>query len=157
MEPPRIELGSAKPSIAPLRPFPHLHLLPDGAPSGGLSISRLRLVSPSVTSFLVVSSLSSCHFSLLLPGCDKLAPCAIASHDVSLHLDVRLRERTAGWQFWCLPLFTSLSNSGRGNHLLSNVETCRPLVTHTVRRSARRARSALDVTDACYGVRSCAL
>ena len=141
MEPPRIELGSVKTSIAPLRPFPHLYLLPDGTPSGGQSISRLRLVSPSVTSFLVVSSLCRCHFSLLLPGCDKLAPCAIASHDVSLHLDVRLRERTAGWQFLCLPLFTSLSNSGRGNYFFFHIETCRPLVTQTVRLEAQHARS----------------
>jgi hypothetical protein len=34
--------------------------------------------------FLNVSVLSRRHPSLLLPGCDELAPCAIAGHDVSL-------------------------------------------------------------------------
>ena len=34
--------------------------------------------------FLAVSGLSHRHPSLLLPGCDGLAPCGIAAHDVSL-------------------------------------------------------------------------
>ena len=36
--------------------------------------------------FLIVSVLSRRHPPLLLPGCDELAPCAIAGHDVSLPL-----------------------------------------------------------------------
>ena len=41
-------------------------------------LSGRSLVFPNV------SCLSRRHPSLLLPGCDELAPCAIAGHDVSL-------------------------------------------------------------------------
>ena len=61
--------------------------------------------------FPIVSGLSRRHPPLLLPGCDGLAPCGIAAHDVSLP-SIRRRERTARWQFCFLPRLTNLSNSG---------------------------------------------
>ena len=48
-----------------------------------LTKTACRLSGRSLV-FPNVSGLSRRHPSLLLPGCDELAPCAIAGHDVSL-------------------------------------------------------------------------
>ena len=68
--------------------------------------------------FHTVSGLSLPSPPLLLPGCDGLAPCAIAGHDFSRSPEwIRRRERTAHRRFFGLPCLTSLSNSGRTQRL----------------------------------------
>ena len=90
------------------------------SPAGRLVVSRdgwppTPGLSPEPTVFPAVSGLSHRHPPLLLPGCDGVAPCGIAAHDVcQLPDQIRRRQRTAlGWQFFVVPRFTSLSNSGR--------------------------------------------
>ena len=63
--------------------------IPDAEPDAGSLAGQLILRSTSGLSrksavFLAVSGLSHRHPSLLLPGCDGLAPCGIAAHDDSL-------------------------------------------------------------------------
>ena len=78
----------------------------------GYPVTRIACrLSDMSTVFPIASVLSRRHPSLLLPGCDELAPCGIAAHDVSLP-SIRRRERTARWQFCFLPRLTNLSNSG---------------------------------------------
>ena len=83
-----MELGGIEPPsnslrTDPIRPFP-LHTYA-GAPAGRLPTRRwaTNRLSESSAVFLAVSSLSCRHPSLLLPGCDGLAPCGIAAHDDS--------------------------------------------------------------------------
>ena len=88
-----VELGGIEPPsnslrTNPIRPFP-LHtyagvpagrLLTPSSENQGWATNRL---SESSAVFLAVSGLSHRHPSLLLPGCDGLAPCGIAAHDDS--------------------------------------------------------------------------
>ena len=60
--------------------------IPDAAPDAGALAGQLILRSTPELSresalFLAVSVLSRRHPSLLLPGCDGLAPCGITAHD----------------------------------------------------------------------------
>ena len=73
----------------------------------------LRLSGTSVV-FLTVSGLSRRQPLLLLPGCSGVAPCAIAGHDVSLHLTrgQAARAKSPSALLW-VPRLTSLRNSGR--------------------------------------------
>ena len=62
--------------------------IPDAAPDAGALAGQLILrstpgLSQEPAVFLAVSGLSCRHPSLLLPGCDGLAPCGIAAHDDS--------------------------------------------------------------------------
>jgi hypothetical protein len=85
-----VELGGIEPpSISrcpdPIRPFPLRTYA--GSLAGQLPVTVKwratdRLSEPSAV-FLAVSGLSHRHPSLLLPGCDGLAPCDISAHDDS--------------------------------------------------------------------------
>jgi hypothetical protein len=56
-----------------------------GRPSGQITLAwwPANRLSESSANFLAVSGLFHRHPSLLLPGCDGLAPCGISAHDVS--------------------------------------------------------------------------
>jgi hypothetical protein len=94
-------------------------IFPDaGRPAGQLG-RRLpggpRTVFPAGhSSFRTSADLCRRHPSLLLPGCDGLAPCVIADHDDSASPeDQAVRAKLLFSTVMFLPRLASLSNSGR--------------------------------------------
>lgn len=108
-----VELGGIEPpSINHLQHSLRLFLwigLTLAAAIGCLTESSFRIVN---LSFQIVSGLSSCRSSLLLPGCDELAPCGITAHCVSRR-DLILYESGCGESGrWCgVHLFAPFNES----------------------------------------------
>ena len=103
-----------------IRPrYDHPRCIADAAtPTGRLDHRPKEVVRES--SFRIVSRLSCSQRSFLpsspasVAGLRWIGPVRhFCSRCLFTHLKIRRRERTARWQFCCLPRLASLSNSGR--------------------------------------------
>lgn len=108
-----IEPSSARRLTTALRPFPRSSLF-GWLTAGSAGLRHPPRLSEEPAFFLAVSVLSRRQPPLLLPGCGGQAPCAIAGHDVSLHLTrcQAARAKSPSALLW-VPRLTSLRNSGR--------------------------------------------
>ena len=89
--------------------------------------------------FPAVSGLSHRHLPLLLPGCGKPAPCAIAGHGFSQLPEVkfRRRERNRHRRFCCCPRLKSLRQLWSHKTAAGpNVETDQPRVESSWQRAS---------------------
>ena len=93
--------SNPRPTVRERMRYDHSRFEPNaGSLAGQMAIGLLRQPTPGLSQmsavFLAVSVLSRCHPSLLLPGCDGLAPCGIAAHDDSPLRDQITRIRSGG-------------------------------------------------------------